>query len=30
MITVTENVSTAFLTVPAVRGAADPVVVHFR
>jgi hypothetical protein len=29
-ITMTENVSTAFLTIPAVRGTADPVVVHLR
>jgi hypothetical protein len=29
-ITATENVSTAFRTVPGVRGAADPEVIHFR
>jgi hypothetical protein len=25
-----ENVGTGFLTVPAVRGTADPEVIHFR
>jgi uncharacterized protein YjbI with pentapeptide repeats len=29
-ITATENVGTGFLTVPGVRGADDPEVVHFR
>jgi uncharacterized protein YjbI with pentapeptide repeats len=29
-LTATENVGTGFLTVPAVRGTADPEVIHFR
>jgi hypothetical protein len=29
-LTVAENVGTGFLTAPALRGTADPEVVHFR
>jgi hypothetical protein len=29
-VTATENVSTAFQAIPAVRGALDPEIIHFR